>query len=41
MRIFSPSLRNSPFTGLEWSFLLKDEGYNCNGKKLKPIDDIE
>jgi hypothetical protein len=34
MRVFSPSLRTGPFTGLEWSFLLKDEGYEEDGKKL-------
>ena len=32
-RILSPSLRNGPFTGLEWSFLMRDEGYDCEGKK--------
>jgi hypothetical protein len=42
MRIFSPSLRNGPFTGLEWSFLLRDEGFSCSGEKLKEsIADIE
>ena len=30
-RIFSPSFRNVPFTGLEWSFRYKDEGYDCDG----------
>jgi len=30
-RIFSPSFRNVPFTGLEWSFRFKDEGYDCDG----------
>ena len=30
-RIFSPSFRNVPFTGLEWSFKFKDEGYDCDG----------
>jgi hypothetical protein len=34
MRVFSPSMRTCPFTGLEWSFLLKDEGYQENGKKI-------
>lgn len=33
-RILSPSLRNVPFTGLEWSYYYKDEGFDCNGKKL-------
>ena len=34
IRIFSPSFRNVPFTGLEWSFRFKDEGYDCDGIKL-------
>ena len=33
-RIFSPSFRNVPFTGLEWSFRFKDEGYDCDGFKI-------
>ena len=32
-RIFSPSLRNGPFNGLEWSFLIRDHGFDCDGKK--------
>ena len=28
MRILSPSMRNVPFTGLEWAFLMRDLGYN-------------
>ena len=40
--MFSPSLRNGPFTGLEWSFLLRDEGFDCSGKKIKEtVADIE
>ena len=39
IRILSPSLRNLPFTGLEWSFMLKDDGYDCNGNKLEEDDD--
>jgi DHHC palmitoyltransferase len=35
LRILSPSLRNVPFTGIEWSYYFKDEGYDCNGKKLE------
>jgi hypothetical protein len=27
-RILSPSMRNVPFTGLEWAFMLSDLGYN-------------
>lgn len=34
LRILSPSLRNVPFTGLEWSYYFKDEGFDCNGKRL-------
>ena len=33
-RIFSPSFRNVPFTGLEWSFKYRDEGFDCEGYKL-------
>ena len=31
IRIFSPSFRNVPFTGLEWSFKFQDEGFDCDG----------
>ena len=31
IRVLSPSLRNVPFTGLEWSFWFKDSGYDANG----------
>ena len=34
-RILSPSFRNVPFTGLEWSFRYKDEGYDCDGLKIE------
>ena len=37
-RILSPSLRNVPFTGLEWSFMLQDDGYDSTGKKLEIVD---
>ena len=37
-RILSPSMRNVPFTGLEWSFWFKDEGYDENGKVIKTLD---
>lgn len=30
--ILSPSLRNVPFTGIEWSFQLRDLGYNEKGE---------
>ena len=39
LRILSPSLRNVPFTGLEWSFNFKDSGFDCNGKQVKVIDE--
>ena len=38
-RILSPSMRNIPFTGLEWSFWFKDEGYDCHGKAIETFDD--
>jgi palmitoyltransferase len=38
-RILSPSLRNLPFTGLEWSFILRDLGYSQSG--VKYLTDIE
>ena len=38
-RILSPSMRNVPFTGLEWSFWFKDEGYDCNGKVVDTFDE--
>jgi len=28
LRVFSPSMRNVPFTGIEWSFLLNDAGFD-------------
>ena len=31
LRVLSPSTRNVPFTGLEWSFWFKDSGYDTNG----------
>ena len=39
-RILSPSMRNVPFTGLEWSFWFKDDGYDENGNVIK-CDDSE
>lgn len=33
MRILSPSLRNVPLTGLEWSFASWGQGFNEYGKK--------
>ena len=40
-RIFSPSFRNVPFTGLEWSFKYKDEGYDCEGLLAEAYDSDE
>ena len=31
IRVLSPSFRNVPFTGLEWSFWFKDSGFDANG----------
>mmetsp|Transcript_153 Transcript_153/g.215 ORF Transcript_153/g.215 Transcript_153/m.215 type:complete len:221 (-) Transcript_153:80-742(-) len=38
-RLFSPSFRNVPFTGLEWSFRFKDEGYDCDGLLIGSVDE--
>jgi hypothetical protein len=38
LRILSPSLRSLPFTGLEWAFLLDQEGYTQRGEKRKDIE---
>jgi hypothetical protein len=38
LRVLSPSLRNVPFTGIEWSFLLNDLGFDQKGRKLQSID---
>uniref|UniRef100_A0A7S3FXS9 Palmitoyltransferase n=1 Tax=Strombidium rassoulzadegani TaxID=1082188 RepID=A0A7S3FXS9_9SPIT len=35
LQILSPSLRNTPFTGLEWSFEMKDLGFYENGAAIK------
>jgi len=34
LRMLSPSLRNVPFNGIEWSFMQKDLGYDCNGYRM-------
>ena len=34
LRMLSPSMRNVPFTGLEWAFLMKDQGFTQQGYKL-------
>ena len=31
-KMLSPSLRYGPFTGLEWSFQMRDLGFNENGE---------
>lgn len=38
LRVLSPSLRNVPFTGIEWSFLMSDLGFNQMGQKLPSVD---
>ena len=38
LRVLSPSLRNVPFTGIEWSFLLSDLGFDQRGQKLPSVD---
>ena len=38
IRILSPSMRNVPFTGLEWSFFFRDAGYDCDGLKPDPAE---
>ena len=39
LRILSPSLRNVPFTGLEWAYLMKELGFTQGG--VKYLDDVE
>ena len=36
IRILSPSMRNIPFTGLEWSFYFRDAGFDCDGLRPDP-----
>ena len=38
-RILSPSLRNVPFTGIEWAFFQNAEGFDFNGFKV--VKDVE
>jgi len=40
MRILSPSLRNVPITGLEWSFLQRLRSYNEYGYRVGNQDDV-
>lgn len=37
--MLSPSLRNIPFSGIEWSYQLKDLGYNEKGEKARNDDE--
>jgi hypothetical protein len=39
LRILSPSLRALPFNGTEWSFMLKDLGYDEEGLKEATFDE--
>ena len=41
IRALSPSMRNVPFTGLEWAFLMCDLGFNQEGVKYLDPADIE
>jgi len=38
LRILSPSMRALPFSGLEWSFLIKEEGFDEDGYRLIDIE---
>ena len=40
-RVLSPSLRSPPFTGIEWSFYLADNGYSQDGFMNKEESDLE
>ena len=33
-RVLSPSMRNVPFTGIEWAFLMSDLGFDQQGLKF-------
>jgi len=37
--IFSPSLRNIPFSGVEWSYEMKDLGFNERGERQFMVDE--
>ncbi len=39
--IFSPSLRNVPFTGIEWSYQMRDLGFNERGELQRNLNDDE
>lgn len=37
--IFSPSMRNVPFSGIEWSYQMKDLGYDEKGNLINDIEE--
>ena len=37
LAIFSPSLRNVPFSGIEWSYHMKDLGFNEKGVLIREV----
>jgi palmitoyltransferase len=40
--IFSPSLRSIPFSGIEWSYQMRDLGFNEKGELVRSVsEDIE
>lgn len=39
--VLSPSLRNVPFTGIEWSYQMKDMGFNERGELKRLVEDEE
>ena len=39
-RVLSPSMRNVPFTGIEWAFLMREAGYSQEGVKYLTDDEI-
>ena len=41
LRVLSPSTRNVPFTGLEWSFWFKDHGYDALGYALDQPEEAD
>jgi len=38
LRILSPSMRALPFSGLEWSYLVKEEGFDEDGYRIVQCD---
>jgi hypothetical protein len=41
IRILSPSLRALPLSGIEWSFVLKDERFDEDGYRIVDPDEEE